>query len=196
MHLAAGGPLLLQDEPEEGRLARAGLPDEEDELALADLDADVVEGRPGLARVDLGDVLQSDHGCITTGRSEGSGHRRLRDDPAGYPVDIGAVGRTPERSGRATWRPTCGVYAWQRRARVPPGPLTCQIGLVLIAAGHPRRLGPTGEEDQRRSDHEEQRHEPERPRHTISDRSARSAHPRDVSPIPRPPSPRPPTAPK
>jgi hypothetical protein len=46
VHLAAGGALLLEDEPQEGRLARAGLPDEEDELALADLDADVVQRRP------------------------------------------------------------------------------------------------------------------------------------------------------
>jgi hypothetical protein len=71
VHLAAGGALLLEDEAEEGRLARAGLPDEKDELTLADLDGDVVESRPGLAGVELGDVLEADQGCITTGASEG-----------------------------------------------------------------------------------------------------------------------------
>jgi hypothetical protein len=42
-------------------LPEPGLPDEEDELALLDLDGHVVEGRPGLARVELGDVLEADH---------------------------------------------------------------------------------------------------------------------------------------
>ena len=41
--LAAGGPRLAQHQPQERRLAGAGGADEEDELALLDLDVDVVE---------------------------------------------------------------------------------------------------------------------------------------------------------
>ena len=57
-----GGRLLLaQHQPQEGRLARAGLADEEDELALLDLERDVLQGRAALGRVQLGDVVEPDH---------------------------------------------------------------------------------------------------------------------------------------
>ena len=66
-------------------LPEPGLPDQEDELPLADLDADVVQRRPGLARVELGDVLEADHGCITTGASEGDGSPAVARRPCGLP---------------------------------------------------------------------------------------------------------------
>ncbi len=47
--------LLAQQEPDEGGLARSGRPDEEDELALVDLDGEVAEG-DCRALVRLGDV--------------------------------------------------------------------------------------------------------------------------------------------
>src|SRR6266542_1951181 len=56
------GPLLLDQQADEGRLAGAGLADDEDELALADLHRDVVEG-DDVVTVDLGDVVECDHGC-------------------------------------------------------------------------------------------------------------------------------------
>ena len=65
--LARGGPRLAQHQPQEGRLAGAGGADEEDELALLDLDGDVVEGGAVLAGVRLGDVLESDHGGFSAG---------------------------------------------------------------------------------------------------------------------------------
>jgi len=58
---APGGVVLLEQQPQEGRLAGAGGADQEDELALVDLRRHVIEGRPGAGRVELGDVLQFDH---------------------------------------------------------------------------------------------------------------------------------------
>ena len=46
---------------EERRLARARRADEEDELALGDLEGDVAEG-DDIALVDLGDVFEANHG--------------------------------------------------------------------------------------------------------------------------------------
>ena len=43
---ALGGVVLLQQQPQERGLARAGRADQEDELALADLGRHVIEGRP------------------------------------------------------------------------------------------------------------------------------------------------------
>ena len=54
------GHLLPQEEPDEGRLPRARRADQEDELALFDLDGEVSEG-DGRALVRLGDVLEFDH---------------------------------------------------------------------------------------------------------------------------------------
>lgn len=47
-------------------LTRAGVTDQEDELARIDLDVDVVECRlVGLCRIDLGDMLHQDDGLDT-----------------------------------------------------------------------------------------------------------------------------------
>jgi len=58
--VALGGLLLLEQEADERALARARLPDDEDELALLDLDGDVFERR-GPVAVHLRDVLKTDH---------------------------------------------------------------------------------------------------------------------------------------
>jgi hypothetical protein len=66
--LLAGDPdrtvsrtLLFEDQPQERGLARAGLTDEEDELALVDVDGHVVERGSGIGRVDLRHRLEPDH---------------------------------------------------------------------------------------------------------------------------------------
>jgi hypothetical protein len=53
--------LLGEQEPHEGRLARARRADEEDELTLVDLDRDVVERRPSRRLVLLGHLVEGDH---------------------------------------------------------------------------------------------------------------------------------------
>src|SRR3954454_9270563 len=58
---AARSALLPQDEPQERRLAGPGRTDEEDELALDDVEAHVVDRGPRGPGVDLGDVLEPDH---------------------------------------------------------------------------------------------------------------------------------------
>jgi len=58
-------PLLLQDQPEEGRLTRARRADQEDELALGDLDVHVLQGGAVLIRINLCDVIEIDHETIT-----------------------------------------------------------------------------------------------------------------------------------
>src|SRR3546814_8406737 len=55
------GAIFAQGEAQEGRLAGAGLADEEDELALLDVDGHLVEGCAGLARVGLGDLFEANH---------------------------------------------------------------------------------------------------------------------------------------
>jgi len=59
--VALGGLLLPQHQADERGLAGAGRPDDEDELALVDLDGDVLQ-RDVRILVDLGDVLGPDHG--------------------------------------------------------------------------------------------------------------------------------------
>ena len=59
--LAARRALLAQREPQERRLARAGRPDEEHELAARDVHGHVVQGGPRAARVHLRHVLEADH---------------------------------------------------------------------------------------------------------------------------------------
>ena len=54
------GDLVAQQQLEEGRLPGARRADEEDELALGDLEGDVTEG-DDVALVDLGDVFESNH---------------------------------------------------------------------------------------------------------------------------------------
>ena len=51
---------LLEDELDEGRLAGTGRPDQEDELALVDVERDVLQA-DHVPVVDLGDVLEDDH---------------------------------------------------------------------------------------------------------------------------------------
>src|SRR3954469_25788229 len=58
---AARSALLPQDEPQERRLTGPGRTDEEDELALDDVEAHVVDRGPRGPGVDLGDVLEPDH---------------------------------------------------------------------------------------------------------------------------------------
>jgi hypothetical protein len=58
---AGGGPLLTQDQPQEGRLARAGCPYEEHELPRPDVNADVVQSGSVAFVVALGDALERDH---------------------------------------------------------------------------------------------------------------------------------------
>src|SRR6185437_4694305 len=57
-----GRVLLLEQQPQEGRLSGPGRADQEDELALVDVEADVVESRPGTRRVELRYSVQADHG--------------------------------------------------------------------------------------------------------------------------------------
>ncbi len=76
---AAGRARLAQHQPQERRLAGAGGADEEDELALLDVDVDVVERRPLLAGVHRGDVLESDH-RVWVGRCSGTGKRACRGE--------------------------------------------------------------------------------------------------------------------
>lgn len=59
--LPGSGALLAHDQPDEGRLPRAGGADEKDELASLDLERDLIQSGPGAARVDLRDVLEPDH---------------------------------------------------------------------------------------------------------------------------------------
>ena len=63
--------LVAEQELEEGRLPGARRPDEEDELALGDVEGDVAEG-DDVALVDLGDVLEANH------ESPMNGTRRTR----------------------------------------------------------------------------------------------------------------------
>src|ERR1035438_10506080 len=58
--LAFVGPLFLRDQPQEGRLARAGRPDDEHELAPGNVHRDIPEGGDR-ALVRLGDVVETDH---------------------------------------------------------------------------------------------------------------------------------------
>src|SRR5215210_6781945 len=68
--LAVGDLDLLQHEPDDGRLARAGSADDEDELALLDRERDVSQRRH-VGLVDLRHVLEHDHR-----RARGRGRRR------------------------------------------------------------------------------------------------------------------------
>ena len=56
-HLAGGRQLVADEQPQERRLAGAGRPDKEDELAFTQAEVHVVEGRLAV-RVDLADAAQ------------------------------------------------------------------------------------------------------------------------------------------
>ena len=61
VHLARARDLLLEQQAQERRLAGAARADEEDELALLDVDVDPVERGPRARGVALGHLLQPDH---------------------------------------------------------------------------------------------------------------------------------------
>src|SRR5690606_38392953 len=115
VHLAVAGPLLAEDQPQEGGLSGAGGPHEEHELALLDLQGDVTEGWTVLFGVDLGDVVESDHGC-TTGR-RGSMSVTLRE-AEGRPQSPPGV--TPQlRPMRGMYGPAAGgMRPWGRAAPI------------------------------------------------------------------------------
>src|SRR5207253_8070321 len=98
--LAGGDVLEPGGHPKRRRLATAGRPDENDELALADMQVEVVHGRR-LARVHLRDVAELE---------------LSHDAPAGGAVE--AVGR--EHQARRRTRPQPGLAA-SARARVDSG---------------------------------------------------------------------------
>ena len=68
--LARGGPLLLGQQAQEGRLAGAGLADHEDELAFADLHGHVIESGD-VVPIGLADMVELDHGAGMAFRSSG-----------------------------------------------------------------------------------------------------------------------------
>src|SRR6266536_4608200 len=107
------GPLLLDQQADEGRLAGAGLADDEDELALADLHRDVVEG-DDVVTVDLGDVVECDHGCEQPFALRGSAWL------GGWsPHGPSAVGRLYHASSAVT-SPN-GAGGWRRAGRAGRG---------------------------------------------------------------------------
>ena len=72
--------LLLEHEAQEARLAGAGGADEEDELALEDLEAHRVERGPRVARVRLGDRVEANHG-VSLRRQLRSARQATRGSP-------------------------------------------------------------------------------------------------------------------
>src|ERR1700744_4294805 len=62
---AIGRPLLLEDQAQERGVTRTRRADEKDKLAFLHPDADVLQRRAALARVDLADVIEVDHRTIT-----------------------------------------------------------------------------------------------------------------------------------
>ena len=99
-HAAARGDLVAQQQLQEGRLARPGRADEEDELALQDLEREVPQG-DDIAFVRLGDVFETNHvrrsiggpsrvavDSLLTGNSTGSS-RIARSAPMQVRLDEG-----------------------------------------------------------------------------------------------------------
>src|SRR5215471_987699 len=79
---ALAGPLLSQDQPQEGGLARARRADQEDELALLDVETDVLQSRPALVGVRLSDVIEVDHRPITRARRNTDPYGHGNSEPA------------------------------------------------------------------------------------------------------------------
>ena len=111
---ARGGAVLPQHEPQEGRLAGPGGADEEDELALLDVDRDLVERRVGVAGVGLGDLLEANHASrLREGRTDVQSHDagrrliRVRRRPSRRPGASGCRPRGTRRGRRR--RPRCGL---------------------------------------------------------------------------------------
>ena len=113
--LARGGPLLLGQQAQEGRLAGAGLADHEDELAFADLHGHVVEGGD-VVPIGLADMVELDHGAGMAFRSSGLHGREVGGLPGGRrPGQRKTIPDLP-----AEIRELCGV--WTARSRPPSGP--------------------------------------------------------------------------
>ena len=120
---AAGRSRLAQHQPQERRLARAGGADEEDELALLDVDGHVVEGRSALTGVGLVDLLEANH------RIEGS-RSRPRGSETPEPGVSGVAQCTPMRMALGFRRrcsaprssPVRVLIGSARRSRTPPSP--------------------------------------------------------------------------
>jgi hypothetical protein len=114
----AGGRLeLLQHEPHERRLARAGRADDEDELALVDPEGDVAEGRD-VRLVDLRDVLEDDHRRARRRRRRNGRDRALLEDgggavrargSGGCALKVGVLHRKQERRWKRAGRLGAGV---------------------------------------------------------------------------------------
>ena len=125
VHGPGGRALLAQHQPQQRRLAGAGGADEEDELTLLDLEGAVLDRRPGLGRVQLGDVVESDHGgaagvggrtgCARARAAEQSTSTQRRSRThAGRSHPLG--GPPP---GRRPWRPST---AWSGLSVAPRRP--------------------------------------------------------------------------
>ena len=71
---------------EERRLAGAGRPDEEDELALADLEIEIPQG-DDIAFVDLGDVFETNHERMDPRRAR-RGYQSVRSIPGTRRCDV------------------------------------------------------------------------------------------------------------
>ena len=102
----AGRRLLAEQQAQERRLARARRSDEEDELALLDVDGHVAE-RDDVALVDLGDVLEAQHAY-----SRERGARPGSRVPAGPPGLRGTAPPPPARDQAA-----CRLLAVDPEAR-------------------------------------------------------------------------------
>ena len=62
-----GDALLAEQQAQKRRLSRSGRTDQEEKFALLDLGGDVAQ-RDDVALVDLGDVLEEDHGGVEARR--------------------------------------------------------------------------------------------------------------------------------
>src|SRR5208283_2748387 len=96
-------PLLLQDQPEEGGLARPGGADQENEFALVYGDADVLQSRTALAGVDLGDIIEIDHRTITAMSETDEGRASFT-----VPPGVHRAGRTARGLVTRRGRGDCG----------------------------------------------------------------------------------------
>ena len=149
---AAGGPRLAQHQPQEGGLARAGGADEEDELALLDVDCHVVEGGSALTGVGLDDLLEANHRIessrIATGVPETA--------PSGVALQCrhAEARRRRSRRSRCCWRGASpgadAARAVAPRARRRPAPTTLEsydtAGVDVARGPFCDRVSPTGVE--------------------------------------------------
>src|SRR5699024_1516883 len=127
----------------EGRLARAGCADDEDELTAVDVEVDVRQGRAALARVPLGDVLETDHLLHAASGDEGDWpHAGYAASPAppGHRHDLGALSVVDHFAGPAR-RSARRRAASRTAAGVQPGGLTHE---VVPLGGARRRTGGRG----------------------------------------------------